>query len=384
MHSRVARVMLVAFLLAVGVGAGLQLNFLLGQARQLADDHRALLTQLARFDALLADLSAAEAAYVAPGQPDAPWLERATALINQLTSELNTIRTRMRGDESAPAVRSMTEAMAALVASDTSAREHLAQEQDLLAADVVFGESRTAIDTARAATAQSVRAQSMLFDAERASNQQRTLMIAAGAAGIWVIGFLVLMPRAGAVTVHTAEPSSSLSEITRVAKTEPQEPATGRATVDLGAAADLCTALSRVVTSAALPDMLARTAALVDASGIIVWLGDRDELHAVMSHGYNPRVIQQLGSIPRNADNATAEAWRTGELRTVAGDMMSNGAIVAPMFGPERCVGVLATEVRHGREHDGDTQAVTMMIAAQLATVVGAWPSAGQPRAAEA
>ena len=68
----------------------------------------------------------------------------------------------------------------------------------------------------------------------------------------------------------------------------------------------------------------------------------------------------------------------------MVGDLVSNGAIVAPMFGPDRCVGVLAAEVRHGREQDAATQAVTIMIAAQLATVIGAWPATAQNRAAEA
>jgi hypothetical protein len=75
-------------------------------------------------------------------------------------------------------------------------------------------------------------------------------------------------------------------------------------------------------------------------------------------------------------DNATAAAWRLGELRVVPGDIMSNGAIVAPMFGPHCCVGALAAEVRHGRESDSPTQAVTAMIAAQLASIVAAWPAA--------
>jgi hypothetical protein len=129
--------------------------------------------------------------------------------------------------------------------------------------------------------------------------------------------------------------------------------------------------------------MLARAAALLDASGIIVWLGSGDELFAATSHGYHPRVISRLGSIPRDADNATADAWRTGEVRTVAGDVMANGAIVAPMFGPDTCIGVLAAEVRHGREQDEPTRAVTLVVAAQLATVLGAWPAPAAARAAE-
>ena len=129
--------------------------------------------------------------------------------------------------------------------------------------------------------------------------------------------------------------------------------------------------------------MLARASALLDASGIVVWLASGNGLFAATSHGYDPRVINRLGSIPHDADNATAAAWRTGEVRTVAGDVMSNGAIVAPMFGPDTCIGVLAAEVRNGREQDASTRAVTLMVAAQLAAVLSTWPSAPQARAAE-
>ena len=102
-----------------------------------------------------------------------------------------------------------------------------------------------------------------------------------------------------------------------------------------------------------------------------------------MAHGYDSRVVSRLGPIGRDADNATAASWRAGQLKVVRGDMMSNGAVVAPMFGPETCIGVLAAEVRHGREEDADARAVTAMLAAQLATAVVAWPAAtpATPRA---
>ena len=62
---------------------------------------------------------------------------------------------------------------------------------------------------------------------------------------------------------------------------------------------------------------------------------------------------------------------------------MSNGAIVAPMFGPDTCIGVLAAEVRHGREQDASTRAVTMMVAAQLATYSWLRGRTQSPAAAE-
>lgn len=380
MHSRVARVMLVAVLMIAGVGAGIQLRFLLGHSRQLADDHWQLVMQLGQFDAGLADLATAQAGYVAPGQPDAPWLDRVATLLAQLPPGLTAIRTKARAAESATAIQSASEALSNVAVADASAREYLTQEQDLMAADVVFGEGRDAITAARASVAMIATSEGAAFDAEEIATQQKVLLVAGITAALWVIGMLLLMPR----PAPERERGSSLADITRVSAPERVELAASPPTVDLTAAADLCTALSRVVTSAALPDMLARTAALIDAPGVIVWMGSGEELFAGMSHGYDPRSIRRLGPIPRAADNATAEAWRTGELRTVAGDMVSNGAIVAPMFGPDSCVGVLAAEVRHGREQDPSTQAVTMMIAAQLATVIGASPAAPQNHAAEA
>jgi hypothetical protein len=172
--------------------------------------------------------------------------------------------------------------------------------------------------------------------------------------------------------VAVADPPAAALNIVDSSSATPAPPA-----VDLATAADLCTDISRITTAAALPDLLARAAALLDASGIVVWVSAGDELFAVSAHGYDPRVINRLGPIPRSADHATATAWRTGEMRTVAGDMISNGAIVAPMFGPDSCFGVLAAEVRHGREEDATTRAITAMIAAQLATAVGAWPAGG-------
>ena len=155
---------------------------------------------------------------------------------------------------------------------------------------------------------------------------------------------------------------------------EPAAPS--RLPVDLGAAADVCVAISRITTSNELPDLLAGAARVLDASGLTIWISEGEELFAVAAHGYDARVIARLGSIRKNADNATAVAWRKAEVTVVPGDLMSDGAIVAPMFGPDGCVGVLAAEIRHGRENDVDARAVTAMVAAQLATVVAGWPPA--------
>ena len=78
-------------------------------------------------------------------------------------------------------------------------------------------------------------------------------------------------------------------------------------------------------------------------------------LFPVAAHGYDSRQLRQLGSIGRSSLNATAAAWRTGALQTVAGESSSRSAIVAPLLGVDRCIGALAIEVAPGRESDANT-----------------------------
>jgi GAF domain-containing protein len=66
----------------------------------------------------------------------------------------------------------------------------------------------------------------------------------------------------------------------------------------------------------------------------------------------------------------------------VAGDGKTPGGLVAPMFGPDGCIGILALETRQGREQEPAVQAVAAIVAAQLATAVAAWPAASVPPAA--
>ncbi|HEX9093986.1 MAG TPA: hypothetical protein VF902_08380, partial [Coriobacteriia bacterium] len=89
-------------------------------------------------------------------------------------------------------------------------------------------------------------------------------------------------------------------------------------------------------------------------------------------------------TIARDAQNATAAAFRTGLLQTVKSDAVSNGAIAAPLLTPAGCVGVMAAEVRgEGEQHEGKLAAATI-VAAQLATLVGPPSARVQGRNAEA
>jgi hypothetical protein len=81
--------------------------------------------------------------------------------------------------------------------------------------------------------------------------------------------------------------------------------------------------------------------------------------------------VTRLGTIARDAENATAAAYRTSLLQTVKADAVSNGAIAAPLVTPAGCVGVMAAEVRHEAERQDMVLAAASIVAAQLAALVG-------------
>ena len=153
------------------------------------------------------------------------------------------------------------------------------------------------------------------------------------------------------------------------------------ATTDFAGVASLCVDLARVVDTRALPSLLDRTASLLDASGIILWIADPDgrELNPIFAQGYPQQLVNRLGTIPRDAENATAAAFRTSLLQTVMADEISGGAIAAPLVTPGGCVGVMAAEVSHDSERQDAKLAAATIVAAQLATLVG--PPSARPQA---
>ncbi len=74
-----------------------------------------------------------------------------------------------------------------------------------------------------------------------------------------------------------------------------------------------------------LPGLLERTATLIDASGIVLWIADPDgrELAPIVTFGYPQQTVTRLGTIAREAENATAAAFRTCLLQTVDADEVS-------------------------------------------------------------
>lgn len=343
-------------------------------------------TALSQMATTASEINAAQQAYVAPGQPDQPWLARVGELVQQLAQGGATIRPQLRSAEAAGHLQTLTGAIDSLVAIDGRIRTHLANGQDLSASDLVFTEARDTVAVMVDAIRALERSERETTDAERAALTGQAWALAAFVGIVWVAGVVMLLRAGGGVT-DMAPPQPAPYVPPAVPSAEPAPAATEDApsapSIDLAAAAAVCVDLSRVTSVDALPDLLARASVVLDASGMILWMGAGEELFAVTAHGYDPKVLARLGPIARHANNATAAAWRNGEIGTVPGDMVSNGAIVAPMWGVDGCIGVLAAEVRHGRESDAAAAAVTSMFAAQLATIVAAWPAPSEAASAQ-
>jgi transcriptional regulator with XRE-family HTH domain len=143
--------------------------------------------------------------------------------------------------------------------------------------------------------------------------------------------------------------------------------------IDLASVAHLCTRLGCAQEADEVTAVLEEAALILDLAGVILWVPDALGLvlTPVFGHGYPDEVIARLTRVTTDADNASAEAFRTGRMCIVSGSERSTGAIVAPMLTPLGCSGVLAVEVRNGGEQREDLRAALTILAAQISTLMG-------------
>lgn len=336
------------------------------------------------------ELRMAQQAYVAAGQGDEFWGSKVAAKIATLREELSALRPLASSPRAHAEIDESISELGDFERMDARAREYARGNQRLLASDLIFsdGLEKTdgmleAIQAARTVEADEGRALT-------GAGRRRELVIAGGAAAAALALGLLLVPtpRPPAADVQIA-PSPVPEELDilplrdardpvpplvaetppslREAETEATDP------FDLGRVASLCTELARVVDTRSLPAVLEATASVLDANGVVLWIADPDgrELNPVVTHGYPVQLVTRLGTIPRDAQNATAAAFRTALLQTVHADSISNGAIAVPLVTPAGCVGVMAAEVRHGGEKQSAKLAAAAIVGAQLATLVG-------------
>jgi hypothetical protein len=275
-----------------------------------------------------------------------------------------------------------------MVLIDGRSRQYLEQGESLLASDLIFGEGRDSIAVVVKELRTIDASEQQATAAMRSDLERQQWGALAGVAVIWLAGLVLLTPPAQAPPAEHSFGNLNLGLSDRTPSDSASQPVPPPAAAvpqpDLALVADVCGALARTTDAGSLRDALARAAAVLDARGIVVWVGAGEELFPALAHGYDERIVARFRPIPRNAANATAAAWRSAQMRTVPADAASHGAVAVPLSGINGCVGVLAAELRDGREQNAATQAVAAVIAAQLAAIVPAWPapSTTQPIAA--
>ena len=372
MKSRILRFLLPTILVVAGAG-GVAWTWSLAQhVEQLEAAGKQTATRIDRLEVLLDELTQNELVYVASGQIDADKLQSSNNLLRQIVADSSWLLGELVAG-GAPSAGAVADAVKTLGDVDTRARENLRAGLDLMAADLIFTETTRTRQTVREQLRALRLAEAKAVADGRSNDMRRAWMVLAGVALLFA-GALVRSARTSNASVST-DVSSPPPMRTLVPIHEPEKQDVAPS-IDLQETAALCTAISRVQADSDLKGLLVRAAALLDAPGVVVWMAAGEEIFPVAGHGYDSRQLSQLGPISRTSMNATAAAWRSGTLQIVSGDSTSRSAIVAPLLGMDRCIGVLAIELTTGREGNATVQAVVTLIAAQLAAVLGAWPAA--------
>jgi hypothetical protein len=383
MRSHPARLTFVAVALIAIASAAF---FLIQSEKQISQRR----TRLRVFDLqareavrVLADVRAAQQAYVAAGQGVTFWMPKVASLVDEAARSVDNLRA---SADSAPARESLLQAGAAITEFgnvDRRARDYLKSGQQLMAGDVVFTEGgETAAQAGRLIEAARTGEYHELDESE--AGLRRRQAYALGGAGAVSLILMVLLafivPRRARAELASDSasgetPGGDGELMLRGAPLRSAEPADvpRQSMPALKAAAELCTEIGRVSDLDDLRKLLVRAAGTLDASGLIIWMGNPAgaDLRPVLAHGYSAQTLARMPAVPRSADNAAAAAYRTSALQIVLSRPgTSTGAVVAPLLSPDGCIGALTAEINDRGETSHAVQAFAEIFAAQLASVL--------------
>jgi len=357
----------------------------------------------------------AQQAYVAEGQGVDFWRTRFAEAIADITDALENLRVTAADDEATVAALDRADrALKVYDGLDRKIRGFVESGSLLMAADVVYedGMKTSSLIVEGVDDAHRLLTSPHLAAVESNRLLQQWLAAAVAAAGVLVSLLLLPAGRPARRLVTSEVPPATtpavedendwrLDRPARVepqaaARPEPPAPAAGppaetaveapaptptpaaaaahaaHDTAALAAAAQVCTDLARVQDGDQLRDVLGRAARVLDATGVIVWIVDADgrALKPLLTYGYPEEALRRIPTLPRDADNATAAAWRDGITHVVEATDAAPGAVAVPILGPQGCTGVLAAEIGHHREAARATRAVAQLVAAQLAVLI--------------
>ena len=351
----------------------------------------------------ITDLRAAQQAYVVQGQNPSYWTTKVTSYLETITAELSTLQKMIVAQQTENVLADTAEIIVNFRQMDARAREYTEAGQHLTASDLIFtdGVELTTRVMAQLELARTYEQEVRDQTVSRQKQRQTLALITASTMGLLTALLLFTIPGFGTVKRTTVdqvllkparveqaikENRLFLAELDRSTDSklsddraredrsrEKQLPdQVKEKTLDLKATAELCTDFGCISDMRDFPGLLTRVADLLKASSIIIWIGDPTgrELRAVLGHGYSVQSLKRMGPISRDAANATAAAYRAGQMRTVKGGADASGAIVVPLITATRCVGVITTEVTNASVADTQVHSVAKIIAAQVASLV--------------
>jgi hypothetical protein len=377
MNSRLMRTLIVVIAIAVGLSASYFLKSIDTDINNQRSSVDVLHGQAAALAETIADVRAGQFAYVARGQGEAFWMSRVESLMPVLQKQAADFAAALASPAAQTAFEPAAAALENFRTLDARIREFVQSGSPLLAADMIFSDGLEATGTASAQVLAALNTELQHRKASVASLRNRQLAVLGGGAGVMLL-LIAGLAFTGALASKSAEPEAVAAPAVEPVRFEaPLPKARAAVTPKLLSTAQLCGELSRVAEGRQLPSLLERAAKVLDASGIIVWVAEpsRQSLTPAIAFGYEDKIVARMGSIHRDANNAAAAAYRTAEVRTVAGDAFTSGAVIIPLMTSDGCVGVLSAEMKAGSEKDESSQALATIFAAQLATIV-ATPSA--------
>ena len=386
MRSRPARLTLSALAwIALGAAA-----FFSVTTQQQIDERRTALrafSSSARDAAdALADAQAGQQAYVAIGQDSREWTAKVAAYLQTAGASIDALRAAALSPSAGPSLLDATTALTQVGNIDRQLRQHLAAGESRAAADAVFSVAADAIAAAVSAVDGAHSAEQQAADEFEARQRRAQVYALGGGAGLaaLILALLAFASPAGSGSMavadedqpaDAADPFSGLSHYVVAPSQAADAPVTASAVEALTTLADLCTEFGRVGDAAQLKPLLEQAASLLNARGLIVWLGSAAgaDLRPVLAYGYSDATLARIPTLARLSDNVAAQAYRTGELQIVnSRPGASQGVVVAPLVGSDGCIGALTAEVRDRGEESDTTRALVLILAAQLSGVLAA------------
>ena len=387
MRSRAVRLTLSAMAVAALAAAAF---FVFNTERRIAQRRAEALRfeeRVRAVDRALTDMRAAQHAYVAAGQSADAWIPKVAGLRGEAA----------RGIDDLGAVAATADARASLLEASSTIVElgdvdrrvvdYLKSGQDVMAADVVYSEAgqKVALATNQVDAARALEQQGL--DVGERETRRRQLYVLGAAAALSVATLLLVgaapaaAPRVEADAARTPAPVPADDELAFRVRTD----APRHVAPIIKSASEICTEFGRVSDQGDLIRLLGRAADLMDASGLVVWMGSPSggDLRPAVAHGYAPQALAKMPAVPRSGNNAAAAAYRTGALQIVlARPGTASGALVAPLLTPDGCIGALSAEIKGRGETSDATQALDVLFAAQLASVLAPLTIAEAPAAA--